>query len=286
LVATRRALFVASLAASFALACAAGVRALPPPEEPRVRASSTPTATPLAGTTLPFGSTLEFVLDDKVNSGTIVPGTTVHMHLRAPLVVNGVTLAPAGSPATFAVINARKAHSGDEDGALQIHLDPLALPGRNMSLPIRAYHEYLTVEHTAGQLSTLEASDTVADIFIPGHYIYHAFRSGRQMVLPVGSVLRAETDATIDASQPSHIVFSTPPPFTSNYDVPHADLTAPPFYTPAPMRPRPLPKGKATLPPTPSPSPSPTPSASSSPEANAAPPESPSASASATPATK
>ncbi len=218
--------------------------------------TSSPSAPPL-GTQLPYGSPIEFVLDDKVNSGTTVPGTVVHMHLRSALVVNGVVLAPAGSPATFAIVTARKAHSGDEDGALQIHLDPLPLPGRP-SLPIRAYHEYLTVDHTAGQLSTLSATDTVADIFIPGHFLYHAFRSGRQMVLPVGSVLRAETDATIDARNPGHVVFATPPPFVSNYDTPHADLTAPPFYTPAPERPRPLPKGRATLPPTPAPTASPT----------------------------
>jgi hypothetical protein len=78
------------------------------------------------------------------------------------------------------------------------------------------------------------------------------------MVLPVGSVLRAETDATIDASHPNALVISTPPPFVSTFDPPHADLTAAPFYTPAPMRPRPLPHGKPTLPPkiaSPSPAP-------------------------------
>jgi hypothetical protein len=240
--------------------------------------SESPTLPPESGKTLPYGSQLDFVLDDKINSGTIVPGTTVHMHLYKPLIVNGVTLADAGAPATFSVITARKAHSGDEDGAIQIHLDPLALPGRNMSLPIRAFHEYLTVDHTTGQLSTLAATDTIADIFIPGHFIYHALRSGRQMVLPVGSILRAETDATIDATVPSHVVFSTPPPFVSHFDSPHADLTPPPFYTPAPPRPKPLPKGKPTLPPSPVPTPTATPEPSAPATAAA-----PSAATSATP---
>ena len=256
------------------------VRALPPPAEPHggPTASAAPTTAAASGATLPYGSQLEFVLDDKINSGTIVPGTSVHMHLYKPLVVNGVTLAQAGAPATFSVITARKAHSGDEDGAIQIHLDPLALPGRNMSLPVRAYHEYLTVDHTTGQLSTLAATDTLADIFVPGHVIYHALRSGRQMVLPEGSILRAETDATIDATQPNHIVFATPPPFASHFDTPHADLTAPPFYTPAPARPKPLPKGKSTLPPTPLATPTATdaPSASATPAQPAAPSAQPS----------
>lgn len=85
------------------------------------------------------------------------------------------------------------------------------------------------------------------------------------MVLPAGSILRAETAATIDASDPRAIVLSTPPPFSSTYDVPHADLTAPPFYTPAPMRPHPLPRGKPTLPPKPPPSPSAAPPAAATP---------------------
>ncbi len=265
-----RVLYCGAMAIAFSLAVIQDARALPPPAPPRnvPPASATPERSTESGTTLPYGSQLDFVLDDKVNSGTIVPGTTVHMHLRKALVVNGVTLADAGAPATFSVITARKAHSGDEDGAIQIHLDPLALPGRNMSLPVRAYHEYLTVDHTTGQLSTLEATDTIADIFIPGHVIYHALRSGRQMVLPEGSILRAETDATIDATIPSHIVFATPPPFVSHFDLPHADLTAPPFYTPAPARPHPLPKGKSTLPP----SPVPTPTATDAPSASASAP--------------
>jgi hypothetical protein len=219
---------------------------------------------------LPYGSPLYFVLDEKVNSGSTAPGTSIRMHLRDPLVVGGVTLAPAGAPASFTVVETAAAQTGDVDGAIQIHLDPLALPGRDRTLPVRAYHEYLTIEMTAGQLATRGTTDTIADVFVPYHALYHALRKGHQMVLPVGSVLRAETDATIDASQPSAIVIGTPPPFISTFDPPHADLTAAPFYTPAPARPHPLPRGKPTLPPRPSPSPSPPPAPS--PAASEAPP--------------
>ena len=213
-----------------------------------------------SGAVLPYGSTLYFVLDDKVNSGTTAPGTVVHMHLRAPIVLGGRTVALAGTPATFTVITTSKAQTGDVDGAVQIHLDPLTLPARNVVLPIRAFHEYLTIEMSAGQLATRATTDEIADVFVPYHSLYHAFRKGHQMVLPVGSVLRAETDATLDATSPKTLVISTPPPFVSTFDAPHADLTAAPFYTPAPMRPRPLPRGKPTLPPR-SPSPSPSPAA-------------------------
>jgi len=225
---------------------------------------------------LPYGSPIFFVLDDKVNSGTTAPGTVVHMHLRAPLVLDGTTLAPAGAPATFTVVNTSKAQTGDVDGAIQIHLDPFAIEDGKLTLPIRAYHEYLTVEMTAGQLSTRGATDEIADVFVPYHSIYHALRKGRQMVLPQGSVLRAETDATLNATDPKAPTISTPPPFVSTFDAPHADLTPAPFYTPNPIRPHPLPKGKATLPPRP-PSPSPAASSQADPSTTAAPSSSPQA---------
>jgi hypothetical protein len=176
------------------------------------------------------------------------------MHLRDPLVLQGTTIALAGTPATFTVVNVSKAESGDVNGAIQIHLDPLTLAG-GLTLPIRAFHEYLTMEMTGGQIATRSTTDTVEDVFIPYAPLYQLLRKGHQMVLPVGSVLRAETDATLDATHPKSLVISTPPPFVSNFDPPHADLTAAPFYTPAPMRPHPLPHGRPTLPPKPSPSP-------------------------------
>lgn len=241
-------------AAATLVAIAPAARAIPPPVAPR----TAPTATAAAaatGATLPYGSTLLLVLDDKIDSGSTRPASVIHMHLKDALVVAGTVVAPAGAPATLAIVTTQGAHSGDIDGAVQIHLDPLALSGGAPPLPIRAYHEYLNIELTSGQQSTRSTTDTVADIFIPYHAIYHAFRRGRQLVLPVGSVLRAQTAATIDASDPRHVVLSTPPPFVSNYDAPHSELTAPPLFTPAATRPKPLPRGKPTLPPTPAPTP-------------------------------
>ncbi|GAC1542304.1 MAG: hypothetical protein NVS3B16_07110 [Vulcanimicrobiaceae bacterium] len=246
-----RAWLVASGLAAAALAAFVPpvARAMPPPAAPR-SAPSTSAAPVVPGVTLPFGSTILLVLDDKIDSGSTKSGTIVRMHLRAPLIANGATIAPAGTPATLAIVSTRGARSGDVDGAVQIHLDPIALPGHAEALPVRAYHEFLTIERTAGQDATRGTTDTLADIFVPYHMLYHAFRRGRQLVLPPGSVLRAQTGATIDASDPKAFVLTTPPPFVSTNDVPHADLTAPPYYTPAPGRPKPLPKGKPTLPPT------------------------------------
>ena len=256
-----------TFAIGFSVAVLAGAatsaRALPPPEEPQTQTKASPTPEP-TGPTLPYGSSLLFVLDQGVNSGSTPPGTTIHMHLKAPLVVNGVTLAPAGTPATFTVVSTRKAQSGDVDGAIEVHLDPLALPGRSLTVPIRAFHEYLTRELSAGQQSTRSATDTTADIFVPYYVLYQALRKGHQMVLPPGSVLRAETEATIDARNPGNVTLATPAPFTSTYDSPHSELTPAPFYTPAPLKAKPLPRGKPTLPPTAAPSASALPQAGAS----------------------
>ena len=111
------------------------------------------------------------MIDDKVNSGTTAPGTVVHMHLRDPLVLQGTTIALAGTPATFTVVNVSKAESGDVNGAIQIHLDPLTLAG-GLTLPLRAYHEYLTMEMTGGQIATRSTTDTIEDVFIPYAPLY------------------------------------------------------------------------------------------------------------------
>ncbi len=248
---------IIGLAALF-VAAGSTASAIPPPAPPRnLPAEASPTPAP-RGASLPFGSPLYFVLDGRVSSASTAAGTTIPMHLKSPLVVNGVTLAPAGAPASLVVVSTHKAASGDVDGAVQIHLNPFDLPALHRSLPIRAVHEYLTIELTAGQESTRGISDTIGDIFIPGHVLYHAFRPGRQLVLPAGSILRAQTAATIDARNPRNVVFATPQPFIDTYDVPHSDLTPAPFYTAPPTAPG-HPRGRPTLPPTPSPTPTPTP---------------------------
>jgi len=240
-----------TLTAALSVALMPAARALPPPDPPRSPASASPAPAP-SGALLPYGAQLLFVLDDKVSSASTKAGAVIRMHLKAPLVVNGITVAPAGAPGTLTVVTTNPAFMGNEDGAVQIHLDPFQLT-THQALPIRAYHEYVTIERTTGQQSTSDAVDTVGDIFIPYHALYHALRPGRQLVLPVGSVIPAQTAATIDATDPKAVLLSTPPPFESTYDPPHSDLTPAPMFTPGPLKPRPLPKGRPTIPPAPAP---------------------------------
>jgi hypothetical protein len=228
-------------------------QALPPPRAPVGGTTASPTPAP-SGATLAYGSTLLFVLDDKIDSRAH-PGTTIHMHLKDALVVNGVVLATPGAPETLEIVTTHAAASGDNDGSVEIHLDPFVLPKPGLSVPIRAYHEYLTKERSAGNIATRDTADTLGDIFIPYHVLYHVFRPGQQFVLEPGTIMKTEIAATIDASNPQAVVLTTPPPFESTYDVPHSDLTPQPLYTPAPERPHPLPHGRPTLPPSPLPTP-------------------------------
>ncbi len=238
--------------AALALGLAAAVFGLPPiahalpaPEAPRAKPTASPSATPPNPKMVLVGAPIDFVLDDSISSGKARSGEIVHLHLREALVVNGMTLAHAGTPATLKILNAHRATAGDNDGSLQIAIAPLELIDHK-KVPIRANHEYLTIEHSRGQLTTRTTTDTITDIFLPGAVIYNAFRKGRDFVLPVGAILRAQLAATIDASDPSAISIIIPRPTILSNDVPHADFSPAPFFTAQPPPPKKTPAPKHT----------------------------------------
>jgi hypothetical protein len=247
-----------AVAACAAFAVVAGLlspaTALPPPPGPPAAATASPSPIPNAAAYLPVGSPIDFVLDDPVNSKKTQPGSTVRLHLAKALNVGGVELAPAGTPGTIKVISTRPAVAPDGDGAVEIILDPLMLPGRG-PLPVAVTKSFVTVERTAGQQSTGGIMDTVETILLPAAVIYQATRKGHEVVLPVGTLVHARTEASIDASHAPTVVIATPPPFQLNTDVPHAGFTPIPLYT----VPTPLPRAK--------PSPTPTPAITASPVA-------------------
>jgi hypothetical protein len=184
-----------------------------------------------------------------VSSKKTPAGTVVHMHLAKPLVVGGVTLANAGTPATMKVIATRAASAPDVDGAVQVDIQPLELPGHG-PLPLTLTRSYITVDQTGGQQATRGVTDVVEDILIPGAFIAQAFRKGRELVLPVGTTVRTRSGASIDVSHAPAVVIATPAPFQLNTDVPHAGFTPIPLFT------------QPTPPPRPTAAPKPTPAAS------------------------
>ncbi len=205
-----------------------------------------PTQNSLA-TTLPLGSSLFFVLDDTIDSHSARTGSFVRAHLREPIIVGGRSLAPSGTPVSIEIVNDSPAQIGNVDGSVQIYFESLTLPGGRV-LPLHTPTAHIDPHMTAGQASTRGLTDTVADIFVPYHYLYHVLRKGQEVVLRPGTVIRARTAATLATTKSGGVSIATPAPFSINLDKPFAP------FSPSPS---------ATVPgfeiPTPKPSPSPTP---------------------------
>ena len=247
----------AAIFAAFALAAVLlePARAFPPPPPPAA-ATPSPTPTPNPAAFLAVGAPIEFVLDETVSSKSSQAGSTVRVHLTKALVVGGVELAPAGSPGTIKIVSTRHAQAPDVDGAVQMLLEPLPLPGRG-TLPVSLTRGFLQSDRTAGQQSTQGVMDTVEDILLPAAVLYQAFRKGHEMVLSPGTKILARVDASIDTSRAPVVVIATPAPLPLQTDVPHSRFTPIPLFT----VPTPMPRG------TPKPSPSPTATAPGSPSA-------------------
>ena len=208
---------------------------------------------------MPIDSSLIFVLDDSISSSASRKGDTVRAHLKDPLAIDGKTIAAAGTPVQIRVLDAEPAQMGDVYGFVDIYFLPVRLPdGRE--IPLRAPTAHLTVNLTAGHQSTVGIEDTVEDVIIPYHFLYHAFRKGRNFQLGAGSEIRARTEATISVAPNGTVAIKTPAPvIAGDSETPATSFSAMPFATPAPafQSHRPTPKPSPSRSPVPSPSPSP-----------------------------
>lgn len=245
-------LTVAALAAAVALCGGRGsALVIPPPSTPEPGAHpATPAPEPTlgAGSTLPLDSSLFLVLDQPINSRTSNGGTSVRAHLRDALVVGGTTIAPAGTAVQVAILKTERAQIGNVDGSVDIYFEPLHLPSGTV-LPLRTPTEHLNPHLTAGASSTRGITDTVGDIFIPYHYMYHVLRKGMEVDLRAGTVLRARTAAIVGTSA-GRVVVATPPPFSLNVEKPAANFPRHELAEPVGVTPLPT---KQPVPATPSP---------------------------------
>ena len=215
---------------------------------PRTVSSASPLPEPSASKNdLPNNSSLFFVLDGDVSSHS-QEGTLVRAHLRDPLVIGGITAAPAGAPVQIRIIHSSGAQMANVDGSVDIYFEPFTLTTGG-TLPLVTPTGHIDPHLTAGQSSTRNVTDTVGDIFIPYHFLYHMLRKGMEVDLRPGTVIRARTAAELRFTAGS-LAIVTPPAIAGAADVPHAAIKIPPVATPP---------GFAT--PTPKPSPSVLPSA-------------------------
>lgn len=214
----------------------------PPGPAPRATATGTPNST-----VLPLDSSLFFVLDDTISS-RLKAGTTVRAHLRDPIVLNGKTIAPAGTPVQIEITQSNPAHMANEDGSVDIFFQSLLLPG-GKGIPLTTPTAHIDPHMSVGQYNTRATVDTIGDIFVPGHYLYHMLRKGRDVTLGPGTLLRARTGASIMVAAGGAVVVATPQPFVTVKDTPHPDFVPAPLITPPGFHlptPKPTPSVKPT----------------------------------------
>ena len=211
------------------------------------------------GFLLSAGAIETIVLDHTVSTAELEPGAIIPAHLRDAIVLRGRTLAKAGAPLRLIVTEVRHAGNG-VGGEVVLHVEPLHLEGE-LNLPMRLLHPALS--------ATLVLANP-EDIALPAKAKSSPPVRGSDLTLSPGTLLRARTMVTLDATDPNKTVLATPLPYTLSTDRPYAAFTPIPLttynpnaFTPAPRRRR----GR----PTPSPSPSPSPSESASPTPNPTP---------------
>jgi hypothetical protein len=233
------------------------------PPTPMPKSTPRPTAPPPANV-LPFDSTLLFVLDDPISSKASKPGQLVRAHLKNALVVGGRAVAPAGAPVQIRIVDTSPADIMDTYGFVDIFFEPLAL-GDGRLLPLRTPVARLAPTVSAGHASTVEAEDTAGDIFVPYYPLWQIVRKGKNFVLGPGSVIPANTEATLTTQANGTIAIVTPPPLAASTESPDSAFPISPLATPfGPLgeTPRPRTRPRPSAPPSPSPSPSASPSPS------------------------
>jgi hypothetical protein len=222
---------------------------------------------------LPFDSNLLFVLDDPISSKASKAGQIVRAHLKDPIVLLGRTIAPAGAPATIKIIDTSSADILDTYGFVDIFFEPLQLPDGRL-VPLRAPIARLAPHVSSGHQSTVAAEDTVGDIVVPYYSLYQIFRKGKNFVLPPGSVLSAQTQATITELPNGSAAVVTPAPLAESTYVPKATFPVEPEATPFGPGATSAHHAKTLPKPTPSPTPlttTPLPSTTALPSATASP---------------
>jgi hypothetical protein len=245
----------AAIAALAAVCAAVSMSASPQTARAIVVPKSISTAGPLpepsgTKTDLPQNSSIFFILDGEISSRGQA-GTLVQAHLRDPIVIGGITAAPVGALMQIRIVHTQGAQMANVDGSVDIYFEPFAL-SNGRQLPLVTPVGHIDPQLTAGQASTRGVTDTVGDIFIPYHFLYHMLRKGMEVDLRPGTVLRARTAAELRIAAGS-IVVITPRAIAGAGDMPSAAIKIAPVATPpgfVPPTPKPSPSALPTAQPT------------------------------------
>jgi hypothetical protein len=214
-----------------------------------------PPQTTAAGVILPSGTAETLVLDQNIDSATTQPGATIAAHLHNAIVLHGNVLARAGTPVRLFVTETRRAGAG-ASGEIFLRVEPVELGG-GIALPLQLLHPAMT---------PILVAANPQDVTLPAHHPKETLKAGTDLILPPGTLLRARTGVTLDASNPNQLKVATPPPYTFSTEQPYSAFTPIPLFTMNPNYTQPpRRRGRATPSPSPSPTPSPSPSPSPTP---------------------
>src|SRR6202049_3634260 len=97
-------------------------------------------ATAAVADTIPSGARLTVRLDSGINSRTAKTGQRFHGTLARNLVVNGKSIADAGTPVKGKVTHAKSSGRLHDPGELTLRLTSLELPGKAAAISTTAYH--------------------------------------------------------------------------------------------------------------------------------------------------
>jgi hypothetical protein len=222
---------------------------------PRTISTASPLPEPSGTKTdLPLNSSIFFVLDGDISSRG-QEGTLVRAHLRDPIVLGGMTVAAAGAPVQIRILHTSGAQLANVDGSVDIYFEPFTL-ANGQALPLVTPTSHIDPYLTPGQTSTRATTDTIGDIFIPYHFLYHMLRKGMEVDLRPGTVMRARIAAEL-RTVAGAVAIVTPQPIARAADTPRPPFkpayvaTPPGFTTPTPKpSPSVLPSAQPTAQPT------------------------------------
>lgn len=162
-----------------------------------------------AGPVLPALTVIEIVLDADISSKTNKSGDTFPLHLAAPLVIDGRTVAPAGTQGQGEVVHAKKGGGMGAAGELVLAARWLDIGGRRLRLRSLNFADF--GKDKIKTVSTLSAAAASAPYAAPVALLGF-FITGGNKVYPRGTTAQAKTAEDFPLDPPA----ATAAPSTSS----------------------------------------------------------------------
>ncbi|MGH8109681.1 MAG: hypothetical protein ACREO1_13315 [Arenimonas sp.] len=167
---------------------------------------------------IPLKTPIRFTLDTAISSKTAVIGSQFQLKVSEDLVINGVVVIPAGTPATGEIIHAQKSSVFGKAGELLLAIRYIDLHGQKIRM--RSFQPYQGKDATNVAMGASFAIGMFAafihggEIEMPANTLVQALVAAETSVdLQASPVLDSNPSSTVSATQP--IIDDTTPPANS-----------------------------------------------------------------------